>query len=185
MNSLIVVAQAGELMKGRIFDLDPQFIADSCILAVAVFVLFTLLSYLLFNPARELLKKRQEKIQNDINVAIQEKESAKVYKMEYDSKLKNVEKEAQEILSDTRKKALKKENEIVNEAKEEAAKILQRAEKEAELEKSKAKDEVKKEMVEIASLMAGKIVSASIDERTQEDLIEETLKEMGDSTWQN
>ena len=34
-------------------------------------------------------------------------------------------------------------------------------------------------------MMAGKVVSASIDTNVQESLIEETLKEMGDSTWLN
>jgi F-type H+-transporting ATPase subunit b len=38
-------------------------------------------------------------------------------------------------------------------------------------------------MVSIASLMAGKIVSVSIDAASQNHLIDETLKEMGESTW--
>lgn len=31
--------------------------------------------------------------------------------------------------------------------------------------------------------MAGKVVAASIDEGTQEQLINDTLKEIGDDTW--
>lgn len=172
-------------MKGRIFDIDPQLIVDACILAVAVFVLFFALSYLLFNPARELLKKRQERIKNDMDTAIEEKKSAIEFKTEYNTKLKNINKEAEEILSSARKKALKKETEIVSEAKEEASKIIERANKEVELEKNRVKDEVKQEMVQVATLMAGKIVAASIDKKTQQKLIEDTLKEMGDETWQN
>ena len=44
---------------------------------------------------------------------------------------------------------------------------------------------MKQEIVSIASLMAGKVVSASIDTTVQDSLIEETLKEMGESTWQS
>ena len=44
-------------------------------------------------------------------------------------------------------------------------------------------DDIKKEMISIASLMAGKVVSASIDTTVQNQLIDETLKEMGDKTW--
>ena len=61
--------------------------------------------------------------------------------------------------------------------------IRERAEQEAELEKKKAADDVKKEMISIASVMAGKVVAASIDTTVQDSLIEETLKEMGDNTW--
>ena len=43
--------------------------------------------------------------------------------------------------------------------------------------------EVKQEIIAIASLMAQKVVAASIDTTIQDTLVEETLKEMGDSTW--
>ena len=42
---------------------------------------------------------------------------------------------------------------------------------------------MKREMVVIASMMAGKIVKASIDTNVQESLVNETLKEIGESTW--
>ena len=35
----------------------------------------------------------------------------------------------------------------------------------------------------MATLMANKVVAASIDEKTQDALIEETLGEIGDKTW--
>ena len=47
----------------------------------------------------------------------------------------------------------------------------------------KMADEVKREMVAVASVMAAKIVAANIDANAQHELIEETLKEIGDSTW--
>ena len=167
----------------RLFDLDLQLLADSVLLAIAVFVLFILLSYLLFNPVRKVLKDRQDKIKNDIDTALQDKESAMQLKVEYETKIKEIEKEADEILSAARKKALANETKIVNEAKEEAARIIARANEEAVLEKKRDLDDIKKEMNSIASVMAAKVVSASIDTTVQEALIEETLKEMGDETW--
>ena len=104
-------------------------------------------------------------------------------KEEYETKLREINKEAEEILGEARKKALANENKIVSEAKEEAARIIERAGVEAELERNKAADEVKREMVVLASLMAGKVVNAAIDTTVQDTLIEETLKEMGESTW--
>ena len=38
----------------RLFDLDVQLLHDSILLAIAVFALFLLLSYLLFDPAKKL-----------------------------------------------------------------------------------------------------------------------------------
>lgn len=170
-------------MEPRIFDLDLQLIADAGLMMISIFVLFLFASYFLFNPAREFLEKRQEKIKGELDSAAQDMEDAAALKTEYEDKLKNIEKEADEILSDARKRALANENKIVADAKEEAARIIERARVEAELEKKKAADDVKREMVVIASMMAGKIVKASIDTNVQESLVNETLKEIGESTW--
>lgn len=173
-----------DTMKNRIFGLDPQLLMDVLIVALSVFILFLALSYLLFNPARELLKKRQDKVQGELEHAAKDKKDAAELKSNYEAKLKDAFHEVDTILSEGRKKALKRENEIVDEAKEEAARIIDRANKEVELEKSKVKDEMKQQMVAVASAMAGKIIASNLDETKQAQLVDEALNEMGDDTWQ-
>ena len=172
-------------MDGRLFDLDLQLLADASLMIIAVFVLFLIASYFLFNPVREMMAKRQAKIKGELDSAVKDMEDASLLKKQYEEKLKNINVEAEAILSDARKRALENENKIVAEAKEEAARIIDRAKVEAELEKQKAADDVKREMVVLASLMAGKVVKASIDTTVQESLVNETLKEIGESTWQS
>lgn len=174
---------ASAQMEPRLFDLDLQLIADSVLMIIAVFTLFLIASHFLFNPVRDMMQNRQDRIKNELESAAADMESAKALKEEYEAKLKDINKEAEEILSEARKKALANENKIVSEAKEEAARIIERAGVEAELEKNKAADEVKREMVVLASLMAGKVVNAAIDTTVQDSLIEETLKEIGEGTW--
>ena len=167
----------------RLFTLDAQLLFDTLVMALSMLLLFTLLSYLLFNPVRDMLEKRKQRIVDDREAAKREKEEATSYKQEYEKKLQEVDKEVQVILSEARKKAMKNENAIIAEAKEEAARIMARANAEIELEKKKAVDDMKQEMIAIASMMAQKVVSASIDTEVQESLIDETLKEMGENTW--
>ena len=104
----------------RIFDLDPQLLHDALILAINIFILFLAGSYFLFNPVRDMLKKRQDMIEADIENAKKDKEEAALLKSEYDDKLKNVDKEADKILADARKKAMLREEQIVDDAKAEA-----------------------------------------------------------------
>ncbi|MEE0884049.1 MAG: F0F1 ATP synthase subunit B [Faecalimonas sp.] len=167
----------------RLFTLDAQLLFDTLVMALSMLLLFTLLSYLLFNPVRDLLEKRKQRIVDDREAAKREKEEALGYKEEYEKKLQEVDKEVQVILSEARKKAMKNENAIIAEAREEAARIMARANAEIELEKKRALDDMKQEMIAIASMMAQKVVSASIDTDVQESLIDETLKEMGENTW--
>lgn len=178
----MILLTGGETME-RLFDLDWQLLSDFCLTLIAVFVLFFFMSFLLFNPARKVLNNRKQKIRSELDDAKDSMEKAGTLKAEYEEKLKKIDDEAEIILSDARRKALQSEQEIVARAREEAERIISRARTEAELEKQKMSDDIKKEIVAVASAMAGKIVAASIDSATQDRLINETLKEMGDSTW--
>jgi len=169
----------------RLFDLDFQLLADAALMIIAVFVLFLLASYLFFNPVREMLKKRQDKIQGELDDAAANMEDARALKADYEDRINKIDKEAEGILADARKKALDNEKRILDEAHEQANAIIERARKEAELEKQKAADDVKKEMVVLASMMAGKVVNQNIDTTVQDQIIEETLNEMGQATWLN
>lgn len=184
MNTLLSTTFVlAEAEMTRLFDLDFQLLADSVLTLIAVMVLFFCVGYFLFEPARKVLEDRQNRIKTDIDTAVQDKEEALALKSEYEEKLAQIDKEAEAILGEARKKALANEAKIVAQAKEEAARIIARANTEAELEKQKANDDIKKEIVTVASLMAGKIVAASIDETVSNSLIDETLKEMGENTW--
>ena len=170
-------------MDGRLFGLDLQLGFDVILQAICVLLLFIALSYILFEPVKKILNDRRERIMNEQAAAAADMKEASKLRADYESKLKNINKEADQILADARKKAMKKEEEIVAQAKEEAARIISRANAEVELEKKKVKDEVKTEMIAVATAMAAKIITKSVDAKKQEALIEETLKEMGDQTW--
>jgi len=169
----------------RIFGLDIQLGFDVLCQAIAVFIMFAFLSYVLFEPVRKLLNDRKNKIAHDLDTAAADKEEAARLKAEYEEKIRDIEKEADEILSQARKKALKREEEIVSGARQEALRITERAENEIELEKKKVRDQVKQEMIQVAVAMAGKIITDKIDPAKQDALVEETLKEMGDQTWRS
>ncbi|MCI7812105.1 MAG: F0F1 ATP synthase subunit B [Lachnospiraceae bacterium] len=167
----------------RLFNLDAQLLFDAAILAISVFVMFTFLSYLLFNPVRDMLKKRQDRVKNDIQTAEENRDEALKLKADYEARIRNIDKEAEVILAEARQKALKNEAKILEDAKEEAARMIARANAQIELEKKKAADDMKREMISIASLMAEKVVKASMTANIEEQLVEDTLKEIGDQTW--
>jgi F-type H+-transporting ATPase subunit b len=173
--SVALLSESG----GRIFGLDAQLLFDILIQGFAVFLLFIFVGYLLVDPVRKMLEERQNKIESDIANAEKDKEDAAKLKAEYDAKLKAADSEVSDMLSAARKKALKNEENIVAEA----ARIIRGANQEAELEKNKVKDEVKQEIISVATVMAGKIVATSLDDKKQAELVDATLKEMGDDTW--
>ena len=152
MNALLnanLVLLSGEGFD-YLFDLTGQLLQDAVLMIIAVFVLFLVASHFLFNPARDMLKKRQEKIKGELDDAKESMESADALK-------------AEDILTQARKKALENENRIIAEAKNEAAVIIKQARNEAELEKRKAADDVKREMISFAAMMAGSVTKGAVD----------------------
>jgi F-type H+-transporting ATPase subunit b len=169
----------------RLLGFDAQLLFDSFVTGINIFILFFALSYMLFNPVREALERRKQKIAGELKNAADDKEAAHAMKEEYEARLHEVKKEAEAILEDARKRAKQREAEIIAEAREEADRIVIRGNREVELERKKALDDMKEQIISIASVMAGKVVAASIDTTVQDALIDETLKEMGESTWQS
>ncbi len=179
----IVLNSAPAVLTGRIFGLDNQLLFDLLFQGIAVFILFTFVGYILINPIKKMIADRQAKIDGDVEAAKKDKQEAARLKEEYDEKLKNVDVEADQILSEARRKAQKNESAIIDEARTEAGRIVDTAKKEAELEKLKVKDEVRVEIISVASMMAGKIVEKELSEADKNKLIDDTLREMGDKTW--
>ena len=58
----------------RLFNLDVQLIFDAVVMAISMFVMFTLLSYLLFGPVRKVLEKRRQRVADDQDTAKKQKE---------------------------------------------------------------------------------------------------------------
>ena len=81
----------------RLFNLDAQLLFGTVIVAINVFIIFLLGSYFLFNPVRAFMKKREDKVRNQLEGAERANTEAEALKQEYESKLKLVDKEAEEI----------------------------------------------------------------------------------------
>ena len=99
----------------------------------------------------------------------------------YEEKLKAVHKEAEEILSASRKAAMKQQDAIIDQAKSEASAIMEQADRETVSEKQRIKADVRKEMCGLALAMTGRFA----DPQRGEVLLEEALKEMGGEAWLN
>lgn len=169
-------------MDGRLFGLDMQLLFDICVIMVFIFLLYIILSKLFFNPVRAFLEKRQEGIDKDLEEAKVADEKVAELKAVYEEKLKVVNKEAESLMSVSRRQALKSQETIVAEAKEKAAAVLLDAQREVLEEKQQVKTQVKQEIAEIAGLLASDFVDVD-DPFKQAVVVEEAIKEKGGDAW--
>lgn len=152
---------------------------------LAIMILFIVLAKLLFNPVREILRKRSQEIETTLDKIEADEKAASQLKADYEDKLKSIKAEADKILAHAHTKAVAREDEIVKAANEEAAKIMQRAHLEIKREQEQMKDDIRREIIDVATIMAEKFVQATLTEEQQRVLVNETINEMGDDTWLN
>ncbi len=143
-------------------------------------LLFLIIKKFLFKPAKNVMAKRQEEIDEKYSVAENMKNEAIAYKEKYEEQLKGAKKEAEEILSSASSNAKFREEKILSEAKEQADGILRRAEAEAELTVKKAADGIKREIVSVSGAIAEKMIGREINTDDHRELIDSFIKEIGD-----
>ncbi len=183
MNTSFITVLSAAAEPGRIIGFDAQLLFDLAEQWFATMIIVFILYKLLFKPVTEFLDKRKAGILKNIDDANMSKAEAMELKKNYELRLSKIEDEANQILKDTRAKALIREEQIIKEAREEAENIKRKALNDIKLEQERVKDEMKKEMIEISTIMASKFVTSSIDEAKQSELIDDIIKEMGDVQW--
>lgn len=168
----------------RIIGFDPQLIFDAIITGINVLILFALLSYLLFEPARKMLDGRREKIKKELSEAEEKLKAAEDMKAEYENNLKEAKDKVNAMLEEARANAKILSEDIVEKAKLEAKAIIERGNKEISLEKEKAMDNLKSEVVTISTMIASKIIKETVDEKKADALFNETMELIEGATWQ-
>ena len=143
-----------------------------------VALLAFILSKVLYKPVREFLQKRSNRVRDMIKQAEDGVSKADALKAEYESKLKEIDRERSEILDTARKQAVDRSKEIVSGAKNEADAIKARATKDIEKEQERAKSEMRQAILEISSVLTEKLITRTIDPETQTRLFNETLTEL-------
>lgn len=172
-------------MDGYVIMLDQQTLIQIAIQLVNTCILCFALSKLLYKPVTKFLNARKERVANQIDTAQNRLNEAEALKAEYEEKLKNIEVEKNTILEKARVQAKANGQQIVAEAKAEAENIHTRAMTDIKREEEKAKDEIKKQIIEVSSIVSGKFIAAKMTEEEQNKLVDDTISDLEGVKWQN
>jgi len=170
---------------GRLIGIDSQTIVQVVAHIVNVGILAIILHFLLRNPVKKFMKARADRIEGQLRQAEEDMTKASALRVEYEQKMRDIERERNEILDEARKTAVENGRRIVAEAKVEADAVKERTAANVELEWERARDELRMAVIEISAVMAEKLVSVSVDEESQGRLFDETMSELGGKTWRS
>lgn len=172
-------------MDSYVIMLDQQTLIQIAIQLINTCILCFALSKLLYKPVTKFLNDRKERVANQIDTAQNRLNEAEALKAEYEKKLKNIEVEKNTILEKARVQAKANGQQIVAEAIAEAENIHTRAMTDIKREEEKAKDEIKKQIIEVSSMVSGKFIAAKMTEEEQNKLVDDTISDLEGVKWQD
>lgn len=147
-----------------------------------LFIQVLLIKRFLFKPVNEILKKRKEMADAEIQDAVKAKDEANAMKAEYEQNMQEAKNKANDILMTAQKTAAIQSEEMLKEASAQVAAIKAKAEKDIAQEKRKAVNEIRSEIGDMAVEIAGKVIEREICEGDHEKLINDFISNVGDAS---
>ena len=143
-------------------------------------ILFLIMKKFLFKPGNEMIAKREQAVEAELEEARKEKELAMEEKAHWDEKMENAKIEADGIIKNAVSKADKRSSVIIGTAKERADEIISQAKLEAELQQKAAEDGIRKEIIDLSSVLTGKLLKREINAEDHKELIDEFISDIGE-----
>jgi F-type H+-transporting ATPase subunit b len=144
------------------------------------FILLALLLYLvLYKPVLRMLNERKERIARSMADVDAAREAAAKAQLEYDRKVAEAQRKAQEIIAAAAQTGEKAKADIVADAHREADRIKQDAIADAEQQKVRALAEVQSQIAGLSMMATERVLGQAMDEKTQRQLISSFLADLG------
>ena len=182
-SDVVLLLAAADVPPGRVFGLDAQAFISTGIMLFNACVLAAALTFILYKPVRNFMRKRTERFALLANTGDEATAEAARLRVEYEEKLKDIEQERIDILDEARKVAATERNKMLEEARKEIATLKERATSGIDVERERLKDEMSDYILEASLAVAGKFVTLSMSKEAQDKMFKETIAELEESEW--
>lgn len=148
---------------------------------IAFAILFLLLKKYAFGPLLGVMQKRQDHIESQLETAEKKRVEAEQFLKDQQQTLQQARDEAREIIEKAKVSSVKQAEEILEASKAEAERLKNQALQEIQLEKEKAVASLREQVGSLSVLLASKMIEKELDAKTQSNLIEDIMKQVGES----
>lgn len=146
---------------------------------IAFVVIWVIMAKVAWPSILGMMDKRQQKIKDDLDSAAESKLKAAEEVKEYESKLRNAQKEADTIVAQAKREAEEERTQILAKAQHDASDIITKARGAVDSERKKAMIELSSSVVDLSVDIAGKIIGNDMSDEDQRKLAEKYLAEVG------
>ncbi|CUB43179.1 MULTISPECIES: F0F1 ATP synthase subunit B [Bacillus] len=148
---------------------------------LAMLVLLALLKKFALGPLLNIMKQREDHIAGEITSAEERNKEAQKLIEEQRVLLKEAKQESQLLIENAKKLGEKQKEDIIQAARAESERLKEAARTEIVKEKEQAVSALREQVASLSVLIASKVIEKELDEQAQEQLIQDYLKEVGES----
>ena len=142
-------------------------------------ILFFAVKKFLYQPVKKMVAEREALVNSKYEEAEKAEQNAKESEAKWNETLKEAGIKADSIIKNATDIAKSRAEGIIRDADVKADGIVEAAKKEAELERLKATDGIKREIVDVSTLLTEKILEREISEDDHKKLIDSVIDNIG------
>ncbi|WP_227937042.1 F0F1 ATP synthase subunit B [Alkalihalobacillus deserti] len=147
---------------------------------VAFCFLLAVLNKFALKPLMGIMEKREQIVSEQIDSAEKARKEAEQFVIDQRKELEKARHEAQEIIQQAKKLSEQQGQDILDQARVNAERVKDSALAEIQREKEQAVTALREQVASLSVLIASKVIEKELDEKAQEALVQDYLKEVGD-----
>lgn len=141
-------------------------------------ILMWLLKKFLYRPILKLIENRQREINDSLKLKEEIEKKEEELSQEKERMLQEAREESQLLIEKLKKDAGKIKDKIIKEAKKEKDAIIKKAQVQIDAERRKMEAQVEKEAIELAGMMASKVLNSILSDDLQHKLIKKEVDKL-------
>ncbi len=157
-----------------------EFNLTSIVMLLQFILLAFVLYKLLYKPYLNMTAKRQNQIKEELEKADEIKAQAHEMREKANKELEEAKQQSEKIIENAHKSADRYSREEKEKAKDQAERMISSASEEIDNMKKEAREGLKRETVNLAVLMASKILEKQLDQQTQREYLSGMIEEAGE-----
>lgn len=170
MLNQLAIAEVGNPMLGNIIVVSGSFL-----------LLMFLLKHFAWGPISDILKKREDKIANDLDSAEKSRINSAKMEQEREQQLLASRSDAADIIKNAKESGELSRQNILKETQEEVARLKSKAQTDIMLERDTALNSVKDDVADLSLQIAAKILNKELSPEMHESLINQYIEGLGSS----
>lgn len=170
MLNQLAIAEVGNPMLGNIIVVSGSFL-----------ILMFLLKHFAWGPISDILKKREDKIANDLDSAEKSRINSAKMEQEREQQLLASRSDAADIIKNAKESGELSRQNILKETQEEVARLKSKAQTDIMLERDTALNSLKDDVADLSLQIAAKILNKELSPEMHESLINQYIEGLGSS----